>query len=174
MKRRKEPKPSTRDAPRQHLEDESEIVDDGGKFDWWLDEKRAPLRSWDDRSALAYLSEESIPPSYSDAVRNGTQWIGMPTETASDMARSPANSRICSTLSRFVTRVGDGDPLRFVASAMDALVETEPTFARCNDLGPLDDGWAFAVALWPGGRAYLLIACGPGRSFGWFTIPATP
>jgi hypothetical protein len=143
--------------------------EDPDTVDWFAAEQLVPPQPWEARNPLAFLPEESLPTGYVDVVREGGHWIGMDGEAVSAVARTPSYPKVNAVLA---THREGPDALGVVDGAMDGVIEQEPSLIRCDDIGPLEDGWVFAVALWPGGRFYLIIACGPSHEFGWFVIPA--
>lgn len=156
--------------PWKDVEEEEEEEDED--VDPWESECKAPPLPWDTRPPLAYMPEEWLPRDYAEIVRDGRAWPDGEAGTVSSIAQLPAYVRVVSALSG-MQGGGHGGAVAFSSAAMDLAVGVEPELVRCNVIGPLEDGWAFSVALWPSGAAYLVIACGPRGEFGWFTIRAS-
>jgi hypothetical protein len=140
--------------------------------DWIRDEQAAGTQPWESRTPLAFLPEDSLPPDHAAAVAEGRQWVYMDKDEIQAIASTAAYSKVCSALSAFAAggKQRSPDARTVAAVAIDAVLEQEPSFTRCNEI-VLEDGWAFSVAMWPGGRAFLVVACGPDRAFGWFAMP---
>ena len=111
--------------------------------------------------------------SYIAAVDGRIQWIGMHPDAVSAIAMSTVYARVYAVLSCVpMGMTGIPDVVERAQVIMGTVLDAEPTLAKCNDIGPVESGWAFSVAMWPGSAAYLVVACGPERQFGWFSIPS--
>lgn len=159
-----ESKPSCSKAPREWTVGSDGYEEDD--FDWWQDEQEAPIRPWDSMPPIACLPDGAIPPNHADLVRRAERWVSMDDDRIRELASRPSYSMVCAVLSEWRGRPDASDA---AAAAIDAVVERDPGFVKCNDI-VFDDGWAFSTALWPEKTAFLVAACGPDRVFGWFSV----